>query len=985
MSAVAGSAGLDPRRLEEATRTRARELLELARSEHRRLTTLNGWTSRIIGWCLRDVDTRVRILRFIDALPALTDPASLVRHLRETFPSDDHRLPVPLRLASGAAGYGLAGARPVAYAVRGMAAQVARQFIAAESPAGAPAVQDRLAARGFRASLDILGEDVLSEPEADAYADAYAALACRLAGGPHAQISVKASALAPRFEPPGIADALARAGPRLDRILSAARSSGVEVVLDAETYAMRDLTLELAARAAGRHDLAPGIAVQACLRDTEPVALGFLERVRRPGRSVPVRLVKGAYWDHEIAVAAQADRDAPVFEHKWETDAAFERLTGLLLESGPGVRPAIASHNIRTVAHAMARADGLGLPRDAVEFQVLYGMGDALAAAIRALGWPVRIYAPIGPLLPGMGYLVRRLLENTANESFLRLDALDVLTPDDAARPPGPAVPPAGRNGARPRRDDAESRPGFAGPPFTDFADPARRAAFDRALDAERHRLGEALPLLIGDREPAGTGSCVSANPAHPAQIVARAAVAGPADVDRAVTAACDALPGWRARGFAGRAAVIGRAADLLAADRDRLAALEVLEVGRTRAEADADVVEAIAHLRYAAARAADLVAGPALDRRPGESNRGRYEPLGPAAVIAPWNFPLAIPAGMAGPALVAGNPVLLKPSSHAPATAHRLVRALRAAGVPAGAVAYLPGAGEETGAALARHPDVPLLMFTGSRETGLALLAAIRDRVPGQRYLKQAVVELGGKNAIVVDDDADLDAAIAGILASAFGYAGQKCSACSRVIAVGAALEPLLRRLGPAADALRVDDPALAATDVGPLISSGARDRLAHAADAARQRGRVVHERPAGRLPAEGWYAGPVIVTDLPASDPVARDELFGPLLCVSGAPTFAAALEEALDSDFALTGGVYSRSPAHLAQAEDRFTVGNLYLNRGITGAIVGRQPFGGWRMSGLGTQAGGPDYLRRLVRPRTICENTARHGMPLEPGER
>lgn len=980
MSAVSAIAGLEPRRLEEATQTRARELLALAGSEHGKLTAYNRWTGAVIDWCLADPSVKVRLLQFIDCLPALPDAASVVRHLREYFPSDDLRLPRSLRVASGLAGAGLTGPVPAAFAIRKMAERVARQFVAAESPSAARALVDRLAADGLRASVDILGEDVLGDREADRYLDDNLDLIDRLAGAPFAQISVKASGLAPRFEPPGVADALARAAPRFDRIRAAAAAAGVEVVLDAESCALRDLTFALAAREAGRFPPV-GIVVQAYLRDAGPAVLDAVAAARSVGVPLPVRLVKGAYWDHEIAVAAQADRPPPVWTDKWETDRAFERLTERLLARHQEVRVAIASHNLRSLAHALATADALGLPPGSVEFQFLFGMGEALAGAMLALGRPVRMYAPVGELLPGMGYLVRRLLENTANESFLRLGAAVRMSPEDAARPPGPPPAHPGGNGSRPPR--RRPAPGFAGPSRTRFEDPDRREAFLRALDLERGAAGGFLPMLVGARHVDGGRTLESRNPAHPGEIVARVAVATAADAGQAVAAARDALPGWRAAGFTARAGLLRRAADLLEAERDRLAALEILEVGRTWAEADADVVEAITHLRYAADRGARFASGPPLDGRPGEANRGVYEPLGPAAVIAPWNFPLAIPAGMAASALAAGNPVMLKPSSLAPATAYRLVRALRAAGVPPGAIQYLPGAGPDAGMALVRHPDVPLVMFTGSRDAGLAILAAVRDPVPGGRVLKQAVVELGGKNAVIVDDDADLDAAVAGITVSAFGYAGQKCSACSRVIAVGAVAEPLFRRLAAAADALRVDDPALPSADLGPVITADALERLLRAGASARARGRVVFDAPAERLPGEGWYVNPLIVGGLEPGDPLAREELFGPLLCVFSVPSFEVALDLALDSDYALTGGVYSRSPAHLAAAADRFVVGDLYLNRAITGAAVGRQPFGGWRLSGLGTQAGGPDFLVRLVRTRVVCENTARHGMPLEAG--
>jgi RHH-type proline utilization regulon transcriptional repressor/proline dehydrogenase/delta 1-pyrroline-5-carboxylate dehydrogenase len=386
-------------------------------------------------------------------------------------------------------------------------------------------------------------------------------------------------------------------------------------------------------------------------------------------------------------------------------------------------------------------------------------------------------------------------------------------------------------------------------------------------------------------------------------------------------------------------------------------------------------------YLEYYGLQMERLDRGMPLEQPRGERNEYVYTPRGVAAVVSPWNFPLAIPTGMASAALAAGNAVILKPAEQSSITAFLLVSLLREAGVPADVVQCLPGEGETAGAALVSHPRVAQILFTGSRAVGLAIIEAAARVHPGQRHVKRVIAEMGGKNAILVDADADLDAAVAGTLTSAFGYGGQKCSAASRVIVHRSIADPFLRRLAAAADRLVVGDPSDPCTDVGPLIDESAQRRLLAAGVAAAEAGTVVYRCPAERLPAHGRFVGPLIVADVAPQHWLARDELFGPLLCAFRADGFEHALALANDTDDALTGGVYSRSPAHVALARRDFDVGNLYVNRPITGAIVGRQPFGGHRLSGFGTKAGGPDYLQQLLLPKTISEDTRRHGMPLE----
>jgi RHH-type proline utilization regulon transcriptional repressor/proline dehydrogenase/delta 1-pyrroline-5-carboxylate dehydrogenase len=500
------------------------------------------------------------------------------------------------------------------------------------------------------------------------------------------------------------------------------------------------------------------------------------------------------------------------------------------------------------------------------------------------------------------------------------------------------------------------------------------RAQLADALAALDARLPLRVPVWIGEDQGAIEG-LESTDPGAPDRLVARAGRAGPAEADAAVVAAATGAAEWAARPAAERAEVLVTAAALLRERRLELAGLEVRECAKPWPEADSDVCEAIDFLEYYARGAVELERGPALLQAPGERNELRYVPRGVVAVISPWNFPLAIPAGMTAAALATGNAVVLKPAEQSPGCALELVTALRQAGVPPDALALLPGDGE-AGAALVRHPGVHTIAFTGSAAVGLEIIEAAAQRVPGQDHLKRVIAEMGGKNCVIVDADADLDEAVPAIVGSAFAYAGQKCSAAARVLVHEAAAEPLLERLAGAVDLLVTGPADDLGSDVPALIERAARERVDAYAARAGADGEIVAR--GGEPPTQGWYSRPSLATGLPPDSPVLREEVFGPLLTVEAVSSVEAACEVVDGLPFALTGGLFSRDPRTVAAVVRRSPVGNLYVNRGITGAMVGRQPFGGNRLSGTGTKAGGPDYLLEFVEPRALTENTVRHGL-------
>jgi len=343
--------------------------------------------------------------------------------------------------------------------------------------------------------------------------------------------------------------------------------------------------------------------------------------------------------------------------------------------------------------------------------------------------------------------------------------------------------------------------------------------------------------------------------------------------------------------------------------------------------------------------------------------------------VISPWNFPLAIPTGMVVAALVTGNTVVLKPAEQTPAVAFRLVEALEAAGLPPGVLGFVPGIGEEVGAHLVEHPDVAFVVFTGSKAVGLAINQTAAVAQPGQRHIKRVVAEMGGKNAIVVDADADLDQAVPAIAASAFGYAGQKCSAASRLVVLEPVYDQLVERLVGHSAVLPIGHPREMSVKIGPLIDADAWERVRGCVEQAPREATVLLSRT--DLPPTGWFVGPTIIGDVAADSPLVREEIFGPVLTVIRAGDLEEAIALANDTDYALTGGIFSRSPAHIRYATAELRAGNIYVNRAITGAVVGRQPFGGYGMSGVGSKAGGPDYLLQFLDPQVVTENTMRQG--------
>jgi RHH-type proline utilization regulon transcriptional repressor/proline dehydrogenase/delta 1-pyrroline-5-carboxylate dehydrogenase len=986
----------------------ARRIAELGADEHTRVFQMSWWSERMLDWAMSHPSFKTQLFRFVDVFPATTSDADVLRHLEEYFAdaSASGDMPRALDLGLGVAEhapFGMGAAVSAAVARKNIR-RMAEQFIVGATPSAAVDGLHRLWRLGSAATVDLLGEKTITESEADGYAARVSTMLDALSAAvptwapddhlerddigplPRANVSIKPTALASLYAPLTRAEGFAQARSRLRPLLSRAARDGAFVWFDMEHYDVKDLTLELFRSLLDEPGLAglhAGVVIQAYLEDSYDDLRDLIAwaSARTASPPVSVRLVKGAYWDAETITSRAEGWPVPVFEHKAETDANYERCARLLHDHHGVVRAAFGSHNLRSLAYAVTYARSLGIPDTGYELQMLYGMAEPVHAAVRRLGFRLRVYAPVGELVPGMAYLVRRLLENTSNESFVRQRFAEGLDVDTLVAPPSvpaeslPSLPPPVRRAPT----EVTSPSPYEPEPVAEWRRASVRAAFGAAVEGTPASFPVDVPAIIDGERVATAATIESVDPACPSTSVAVSASCAAAEASDAVAAGLRAFDAWRRTPVSERAAVLFRAAEWMRARRDSLAALEGFEAGKPWKEADADVCEAIDFCEYYGREMLRLAAGGVVQSPPGEANVLSYQPKGVGAVIAPWNFPLAIPTGMVTAALVAGNCVVFKPAEQTPAIASYLVSALEAGGLPAGVLAFVPGTGSSVGAALVSHPDVSFVAFTGSREVGLSIVSTAARVVDGQRSVKRVIAEMGGKNAIVVDADADLDTAVPAIVQSAFGFAGQKCSAASRVVVVDAVYDELRARLAGAVRSLVIGHPRSMSTQIGPLIDADALAKVRSYVDAGE--GRIVVSRAddmgSAGPPGRGYFVGPCVFEDVPLDGRLATEEIFGPVLCLFRAGSFVDAVELANATPYALTAGVLSRSPANIRFASAELRAGNVYVNRSITGAVVGRQPFGGYGMSGVGSKAGGPDYLLQFLDPRVVTENTMRQG--------
>jgi 1-pyrroline-5-carboxylate dehydrogenase len=514
--------------------------------------------------------------------------------------------------------------------------------------------------------------------------------------------------------------------------------------------------------------------------------------------------------------------------------------------------------------------------------------------------------------------------------------------------------------------------PPFRNQPFLDFAQPDIARQMRDALAKVESELGREYDLVIGGKRIQTAEKIRSINPARTNQLIGIHQTATADHVEAAVTAARHAFHEWAETSAEYRAALLLKVSQLIQERSFELCAWLTFEVGKNWAEADADVGECIDFMEFYAREALKLDAATTPIQFPGERNLLRYLPLGVGAVIPPWNFPFAIMAGMTAAAIVTGNTVVLKPSPDAPTIAAKFMSLLEEAGIPDGVVNLCQG-GPEFGAALVEHPEVRFIAFTGSKKVGLQIHETAAKVRPGQRFLKRTILELGGKDAILVDRDCDLEAAVDGVVASAFGFNGQKCSACSRAIVDDAIYDTFVDRLEERVAAIQQGDPA-DNLYAGPVINQAAYDRVLSYIEIGKSEGRLVIGGDPVETPEKGFYIAPTVFADIAPSSRLAQEEVFGPVLAVIRSKSFTEALEIANDTEYGLTGAIYSQTQEKLEEARKHFHVGNLYLNRKCTGAMVGAHPFGGFNLSGTDSKAGGPDYLLLFTQAKSIAEKVS-----------
>jgi len=851
----------------------------------------------------------------------------------------------------------------------------------------------------YRYSFDMLGEGALTTKDALRYQDAYKLAihaigrSGNFAGGDvfaAPSISVKLSALHPRYEHAKRARVLAELGPRLLELSQLAKQYGIGLTIDAEESERLELSLDLIFAVLADGSLRGwdgfGIVVQAYQKRAPFVIDYIAHKARQLGRRIPVRLVKGAYWDSEVK-RAQVDGQAgyPVFTRKPNTDVSYQANARRLLDAVDAIYPMFATHNAQTIAaiHRMAQAVIGGARGDdgrfRYEFQKLHGMGDDLYAEViprDRLDVPCRVYAPVGSHEDLLPYLVRRLLENGANSSFVNRITDEAVAIDDLIR------------------DPVETVAGFASIPHPRIPLPRdvyRAQGSDRdnsmginlANDAQLRTLAEqvnaavtdwrAAPLVPGAKSSAA--SIAVTNPADRRQTVGQWQPADSATVEQALRNAVDAQPAWDATPAASRAAILEHAADLLEQRMPQYIALCTKEAGKTIPDGVAEVREAVDFLRYYAGEARKHFAHPEkLPGPTGESNELRLQGRGVFVCISPWNFPLAIFAGQVAAALAAGNSVIAKPAEQTNLIGYYAVQLLHEAGVPAAVLQFLPGDGATVGAALTKDPRVAGVAFTGSTDTARAINRALAARDAAIGVL---IAETGGQNALIGDSSALPEQLVKDALSSAFTSAGQRCSAARVMFVQDDIADKVVRMLAGAMAELKVGDPGLLSTDIGPVIDDDALCMLDEHAGRMRGEAKLVAQATMGEDAAHGSFFAPS-AWEIDSIDRLHR-EVFGPALHV--VRWKAGELDKVIaainGTGYGLTLGIHSRIDETIEYIVSRVKVGNAYVNRNQIGAVVGVQPFGGQGLSGTGPKAGGPHYLPRFATEKTVTVNTTAAG--------
>lgn len=921
---------------------------------------------------MKDPSFKIDLFRFVDVLPVLSDKDQISKHIEEYLLQKNRELPLLMGTALKAASFSFARGM-AASAIKKNVSEMAVKFIIGENLSDAKQQLLKLEKHGFSFTIDLLGEKTLSYEEADEYFERYRQLIIELPKILKADpkdppnISIKVSALCPNLKEEDPAYYVEETKKRVMPLLQLARTNNVFINFDVESFQSHEiislLFKDIALSSEFRSWPHLGIVVQGYLKDSLEHLNDLIIIAKERGTPFSIRLVKGAYWDYEVVKAEQLGHDCPVFKEKFKTDQNYEQLSKILCDNVNYVRPCFASHNIRSLAHAIAYAKEKKIALDRYEIQMLYGMAEAERKVFLQRGHHVRIYMPIGEMLPGMSYLVRRLLENTSQMSFVKKSHHDHENEDQLLQAPAGNEPPA------------DEKHGFKNASLLDFTHIQVRTRFLAALNTIEKQLPLAIPIMINNQNYTSSHHLSKQCPNNKNITISKTELSSIEYANKAVQQCVKIFPQLSELNAEDRARHLQNLGDILERDRYELAALMCYEVGKTWAEADADVAEAIDFCRYYADAVRNELCPRKLGQVGGEENTLTYQPRGPSVIIAPWNFPLAILCGMSVAAYGAGNPIIMKPAEQSCAIAYFLYLRMLKAGFLPQAVQFLPGLGEVIGQHLVSHPDIANVCFTGSMAVGHEIARLANTVSPGQTQMKKVIAEMGGKNAIIIDDDADLDEAIQAVLKSAFVYAGQKCSAASRIIIVGSIAEQFIARLKAACQSMTTGSSLMPKTFMGPVIDEEACSRLKQKISVLQQDEKVkaiyIGET------AEGFFVPAALFLVSDEHHWLMQEELFGPIVALYKASDLDHAFRVANNTKYALTGAFFSRSPRNIARAKSAFNVGNLYINQKCTGALVNRQPFGGFKMSGSGLKAGGPHYLLNFVDTKIVSENTMRRG--------
>jgi len=873
------------------------------------------------------------------------------------------------------------GAPLIRTAIKQAMQHLALQFVFAES------MQDAVQRSGqdpvFRYSFDMLGEAALTQADSERYFEAYRSAINALAG--HAisadiyanpGISIKLSALCPRYEPLQNVRAVKELSDKLLMLAQAARTVNIAITVDAEESERLDMSLDIFAAVFNHPDLNAwpglGLAVQAYQKRALPVIRWLAGLAECRQRKIPLRLVKGAYWDSEIKRAQENGLDDyPVFTHKSATDLSYLACAQFILSEPDAFYPQFASHN----AHTVAAIHQFGRQHPGYEFQRLHGMGEALyREIIEVKNWriPCRVYAPVGDYRQLLPYLVRRLLENGANTSFINQISHPDISINELVSDPVAAV----KNSAHqspivlPCNLFGEWRLNSSG---LNLADPEQLESARQSLDALADKHWTAMPLINGS--PRSGKERLIVNPYDNRLTVGSVVFAEPAAIDEALNEASQAFTDWRLCPVAQRAGYLKQAADLLELHRLELVSLCVREGGRTIKDALAEVREAVDFCRYYAQSAVDLFGEPIrLPGPTGEENRLYHYGCGVYVCISPWNFPIAIFIGQIAAALAAGNTVIAKPASQTALTAMRCIQLLHQAGIPESVLQFLPVGGSVFGQHLLPDPRVAGVVFTGSTSTAQFINLQLAQH---HQAIVPLIAETGGQNVLIADSSALLEQLVQDAVVSAFNSAGQRCSALRVLIVQEDIADKTIAMLIGAMQELTVGNPGVYQTDIGPIIDHAALAPLSAHLEAMQEQAQLLYQLPLPDGLEQGSFFPPSLIELRSLSQ--LTQEVFGPVLHV--VRYRESELDQVISAvnatGYGLTLGIHSRIDAVVNTIRQRVKVGNIYVNRNMIGAVVGVQPFGGMGLSGTGPKAGGPDYLRRFVIEQTVATNTAAIG--------